>query len=845
MPSHFRLKLLVAAIGMAAAATVSAAPASNAVTGNAFVALSQHATQLRQGDVVSGALATSQPIHIEVALKLRNPAQLHTFLATAKTSTLSMVQHKMSTQQFVATYSPTSDQANKVAAWLTAAGFTNVTIAPNRMMVSADGRADTAQAAFKTTFAKVRTKEGRNAFMNNSNVQIPASLQDSVLSVIGLQNVHQAHTFAKRVQPGYTTQAVTGHNPTEFSSIYGGSGLPTAAGVTVGIVTQGKISQTITDLNTFTSQNGLATVTTQTVNTNGTSNDASGVGEWNLDSQDIVGMAGGQVGKIIFYNIPTLSNADLTADFNTIVSANATKIINVSLGECETYAQQDGSAAADDQIFQQAIAQGQTFSVSTGDSGADECGDGGTTPSDPASSPYVVAVGGTTLNASTTTYTSESVWSGGGGSISKFEAKPTWQAGVLSGNFRGVPDIAFDADPNSGSKIILNGSIAQYGGTSLAAPLFAGAWARLLATNPSLGFAAPYLYQTLTAADYHDVTSGNNGGETASAGWDLATGFGSFKLDQVAAHIGGGSPPTNVPPVANFSDSVSNLVVNFTDSSSDSDGSIASRSWNFGDGGTSTATNPSHTYSAAGTYSVSLTVTDNDGATNTKTQSVTVSAAGGGGGNVLQNGVALTGQSGATNAQLFYTVVVPAGASNLVISESGGTGDADLYTRFGSAPTLSSYDCRPYISGNNESCTVASPQAGTYYVMLNGYQAFSGVSVKATWSTGGGGGGGSVLQNGVPVTGLHATKNNAVNYTMVVPAGASNLNISIAGGTGDADMYVRLGSAPTTSTYDCRPYVSGNSESCTASAPTPGTYYIMVRAYRSYTGVTLTGSYNP
>lgn len=628
MPSHFRLTLLTAAIGMAAIASANATPANT----HAFVALNQHATQLRQGDVVSGPLATTQPIHIEVALKLRNPDQLHAFLATAKTSTLSMAQHKMSSQQFATSYSPTADQANEVAAWLTSAGFSNVRIAPNRLMVSADGRADTAQAAFKTSFAKVRTKEGRMAFMNNSGVQIPAALQDSVLSVIGLQNVHQAHTFAKRAQAGFTTQAVTGHNPTEFSSIYGGSGLPTAAGVTVGIVTQGSIAQTITDLNTFTSQNGLPTVTTQTVNTNGTSTDTSGVDEWNLDSQDVVGMAGGQVGKLIFYNIPSLSNADLTADFNTIVAANAAKIINVSLGECETYAQQDGSAAADDQIFQQAIAQGQTFSVSTGDSGADECGNGGTTPSNPASSPYVVAVGGTTLNASTTTYTSETAWSGGGGSVSKFEPKPTWQAGVLSGSFRGVPDIAFDGDPNSGAKIIVNGASTQVGGTSLSAPLFAGAWARLLATHPSLGFAAPYLYQTLTAADYHDVTSGSNGGETATVGWDLTTGFGSFKLSQVAADIGGSG---NVAPVANFSDSISGLTVNFTDSSTDSDGTIASRAWTFGDGGTSTATNPSHTYAAAGTYSVSLTVTDNGGATNTKTQSVTVS--GGGSSQLLGN----------------------------------------------------------------------------------------------------------------------------------------------------------------------------------------------------------------
>lgn len=554
-----------------------------------------------------------------------------------------MVQRTMSSAQFRADHAPTVDQASAVAAYLQTAGFTNVVIAPNRLLVSADGRADTAHAAFKTTFAQVRTHDGRDAFMNTNAPQIPAALQDSVLSVIGLQNVHQAHTYAVRAQAGFTPQAITGHNPTEFSSIYGGSGLPTAAGVTVGIVTQGKITQTVTDLNSFTAQNGLPTVTTQTVNTNGTSTDTSGVVEWNLDSQDIVGMAGGQVGKLIFYNIPTLSNANLTADFNTIVTANATKIINVSLGECETSAQGDGSAAADDQIFQQAIAQGQTFSVSSGDSGADECGDGGITPSYPASSPGVVAVGGTTLNATTTTYTSETVWSGGGGSPSKFEAKPSWQAGVLGGTKRGVPDLSFDADPNSGAKIIVNGAIQQVGGTSLAAPIFAGSWARLLATNSALTFAAPYLYQTLTAADYHDVTSGSNGGETASAGWDLATGFGSFKLDQVSSHIGGGTPPPgNVAPVANFGDTISGLTVNFTDSSTDSDGTIASRAWNFGDGSTSTATNPSHTYAAAGTYSVSLQVTDNGNATNTKTQSVTV-AGGGGSSQLIVNGGFETG----------------------------------------------------------------------------------------------------------------------------------------------------------------------------------------------------------
>ncbi|WP_435528945.1 proprotein convertase P-domain-containing protein [Lysobacter enzymogenes] len=89
-----------------------------------------------------------------------------------------------------------------------------------------------------------------------------------------------------------------------------------------------------------------------------------------------------------------------------------------------------------------------------------------------------------------------------------------------------------------------------------------------------------------------------------------------------------GAPGGNTAPVANFSSSASGLTVSFTDSSTDSDGTIASRSWEFGDGTTSTATNPSKTYSAAGTYTVKLTVTDNGGATHSKTATVTVNASG-------------------------------------------------------------------------------------------------------------------------------------------------------------------------------------------------------------------------
>ena len=108
------------------------------------------------------------------------------------------------------------------------------------------------------------------------------------------------------------------------------------------------------------------------------------------------------------------------------------------------------------------------------------------------------------------------------------------------------------------------------------------------------------------------------------------------------------------------------------------------------------------------------------------------------GGGTLTNGVPETGLSGASGSSTFYTLDVPAGASDLVFQMSGGTGDADLYVRFGSPPTTSTYDCRPYLNGNNETCTFASPSTGTYHVMLQGFSAYSGVTLTGSFTTGGG-----------------------------------------------------------------------------------------------------------
>lgn len=215
------------------------------------------------------------------------------------------------------------------------------------------------------------------------------------------------------------------------------------------------------------------------------------------------------------------------------------------------------------------------------------------------------------------------------------------------------------------------------------------------------------------------------------------------------------------------------------------------------------------------------------------------SGGGGGGstGGTLTKGVTVTGLSASTGNEIVYTMSVPSGASNLTFTMSGGTGDADMYVKFGSTPTDSSYDCRPYKSGNNETCTFATPSAGTYYVRLKAYSTFSGVSLVGDYSTGGGGGGGgSTTTVNLPTV---STGNWSSTYTLAVAAGKT-ATISISGGTGDADLYVRAGSTPTTSSYTCRPYKTGNNETCTLTPTSNTTYYIRVRAYSTYSGVTLT-----
>ena len=585
---HIRIAKLAFAAAAAASFGMTAAHAAPAAgwtetRTKGFLPLVQQGESSSTAAAAAAAteMAPGESVDIVLGLNLRNEAQLDQYLHDLHTPGSPHYKQFLTSAQFAAQYAPTDQQVASVVAHLRQAGFVNIVVAPNRLLVSASGTAATVKSAFRTTLKRF-TRNGRNVYANTDAAQVPNAISGIVGAVLGLQNVELMHTGAGSKPQGNTSNltipagaSAVPHNPTEFSSIYGGNGTPTASQTTVGIISEGDLSQTVSDLNTFAANNGLGTISSSVVQTgpSGSSyTDTSGTVEWNLDSQSIVGAAGGSVKQVVFYVAPSMSLTAITAAYNKAVSDNVAKVINVSLGVCESSAYSTGSQATDDTIFKQAIAQGQTFSVSAGDHGAYECASGTPsrstyTVSEPATSPYVIAVGGTTLftNTSTNAYNSEivwndpswqpgTVWSTGGG-YSKYEAAPSWQSSSLTGSTkRALPDVGFDADLRTGAILVVNGQTSDTlwgsgylnneGGTSLAAPIFTGIWARLQsANNNALGFPASSIYKYFpsNAALVHDVTSGNNGSGTygykAKAGWDATTGFGSVNISKLNTFI--------------------------------------------------------------------------------------------------------------------------------------------------------------------------------------------------------------------------------------------------------------------------------------------------------------------
>ena len=264
-----------------------------------------------------------------------------------------------------------------------------------------------------------------------------------------------------------------------------------------------------------------------------------------LDAEIVTSLAPGASTKIYF--APNTDQGFIDC-VNQLV-ADKVNVISISWGSAEsTWTAQTMQTL--DQSFDRAGALGITITVAAGDDGSsDGVNDGKNHVDFPASSPHVLACGGTNLQASNGTITSETTWNGGasggatGGGVSEVFALPDWQAGVpvsASTGFvgRGVPDIAADADPASGHQVRVDGQDFVIGGTSAVAPLTAALVALSNQKNgANAGFINPKIYSSGAKGAFNDITQGNNGTYSAGPGWDACTGLGSPNGENLAAAL--------------------------------------------------------------------------------------------------------------------------------------------------------------------------------------------------------------------------------------------------------------------------------------------------------------------
>jgi kumamolisin len=265
-------------------------------------------------------------------------------------------------------------------------------------------------------------------------------------------------------------------------------------------------------------------------------------GEETLDAQWTSGIAPGATIRIYATGTLQFTALDLALDriIADLPSQPGMRQLSISLGLGETFLNgPGGEVAIEHQKFLKLAAAGVNVFVSTGDAGSnpDETGHSATGPTQveyESSDPYVVAVGGTTLTlAGDGSVASEVGWSDGGGGTSVLFDRPPWQKGKgISGRRRLVPDVCATADPDEGGFVILHGHVAQFGGTSWSAPIWAGFCAlindaRTRAGKPPLPFLPPLLYPLAGSGAFRDILVGSNGVFHATAGFDLVTGLGA------------------------------------------------------------------------------------------------------------------------------------------------------------------------------------------------------------------------------------------------------------------------------------------------------------------------------
>jgi kumamolisin len=414
-----------------------------------------------------------------------------------------------------------------------------------RRVVMLSGRLADLSRAFGAEL-KLYHLGGHTYRCRSGSLSIPADLADVIEGIFGFDQRPQARTRFRVSQTAAmpAAAAATSYSPPQVAQLYRFPQGATGAGQTIALIELGGGYQQ-SDLDSFFSGLGIAPPLVTAISVDGATNQPAGDpnsadGEVLLDIEVAGSVAPGA--DIAVYFGPNTTQGFLDAITTAVHDqANHPDVISISWGGAEsTWTSQ--AMQSYDQAFQDAVALGVMVCTASGDDGSnDDQTDGQAHVDFPSSSPNVLSCGGTTLESSNGTIESEVVWNDGagngasGGGVSEVFPLPAYQESAnvpvsVNSGFagRGVPDVAGDADPNTGYNVVVDGQSLVFGGTSAVAPLWAGLIALLnQQIGKSVGFLNTALYGTLSSSGFNDIVSGNNGAYSAGPGWDACTGWGS------------------------------------------------------------------------------------------------------------------------------------------------------------------------------------------------------------------------------------------------------------------------------------------------------------------------------
>ena len=509
------------------------------MTEGSFVPLPGSERQTLSGVQVIGPVDESE--RIEVTLVTRRRAELPADLVLGPAT--------ISPEELASRYGTDPADIDRVRQILSGFGLEVTSAHPGSRRVKVAGTAAQLTQAFATTLRRVSSPDltgtGRVEHRyREGRLMVPAGLEEIVLAVLGLDDRPQASPHF-RVSAEAATPA--SYTPPQVAQAYQFPAGTDGTGQTIAILEFGG-GFSAADLQAYFSSLGLPVPSVTAASVDGASNapgsDPSGAdGEVLLDIE-VAGAVAPGAAQVVYF-APNTDQAFVDAISDAAHATPVPIVISISWGGPEdSWPAQSRTAL--DQAMSDAAALGITVTAAAGDSGSSNGVTDGKNHCDyPASSPYALGCGGTRLVADTSTgaISSETVWNDGasggatGGGVSAVYSLPSWQAsaGVPAApapGGRGVPDVAGNADPQTGYQVLVDGKQAVYGGTSAVAPLWAGLIARLAqGTGKRFGLMQPLLYAGVAPGrdvpGFNDITVGNNGAYSAGPGWDACTGLGS------------------------------------------------------------------------------------------------------------------------------------------------------------------------------------------------------------------------------------------------------------------------------------------------------------------------------